>query len=110
MLAMPIPGNTKGRSTKIYHILVNEQALINSIKIPDIVREAVQRRYPVVEYKFIFDSIESNTQVNKDDYMPDLTSYLGKINQQPTLHDKHFGIYSVWESTVLTYKAIRKPV
>ena len=22
--------------------------------------------------------------------MPDLTSYLGKINQQPTLHDKHF--------------------
>ncbi len=33
-----LPGNTKGRSTKLYHILVNEKTILKSSKVPDIVR------------------------------------------------------------------------
>ena len=84
-----LPGKTKGRSSKIYDIIINAQAIIKSKKVPDSVRE-VHRRYTILDYRYVFKCIEDNLLINKDAYKPDLGNILGSINQEPTLHQQHF--------------------
>lgn len=60
------PGNTKSRSSKNvlimttfaasknYYILVNKQSISKAKKVPDIIREAYQSWYFILNYEFIF--------------------------------------------------------
>ena len=85
-----LPGNKKGRSTKVYHLLVNRDAIQCSKKMPDIIFEAFKQRCVVLDYIYVFDCIENNCLVPFKSYIPDFGDYLCQTSQQPTLQSQHF--------------------
>ena len=86
-----VPGSSKGRSTKKYIILVNTAKENFSGKIPSLVKEAVRRRYPIVDYSFLFDSIDNKEIQTLSKYMPSNISKITKtVTVQPSLHHQHF--------------------
>jgi hypothetical protein len=66
-----LPGQTKGRSTKKYFILVNSSSL--SKKVPDIIREAVSRGYIILDYSFVFECLERKCLVDQKLHEPDIS-------------------------------------
>ena len=85
-----LPGNTKGRSTKMYYILVNTQAVRKSRKLPDIVRDAIHRRYIVLDYSYAFASMVAASPVQVDSHKADLHGMISNINVEPSLQVQHF--------------------
>ena len=85
-----LPGNSKGRSTKMYHILVNGKTILQSNKVPDVVREAVHRRFIILDYSYIFQCIKENNLLDQNLFKPDVSTILKHVNQEPTLNDQHF--------------------
>jgi hypothetical protein len=83
-----LPGNTKGRSTKTYYILVNPVTVGKNV--PDLVKEGLRRRYQVLSFDYIFTCIVEGKIVDKSQYHVDITHTLPAFTPEPTLHEQHF--------------------
>lgn len=85
-----LPGACKGRSTKKYILLTNT-GNSKKDKIPAIIKNALRRRYHVVNYSFLFDSIAKDEIQLVSNYVPaNIDAVKTRLSLDPTLHQRHF--------------------
>ena len=75
-------GGTKGRSTKKYILLYNPNA---KGKPSASIKEAIQHRYPVVSYEYVYDCIRQNQNYPTARYEVKLPHIACKVTVEPSL-------------------------
>ena len=83
-----IPFRQKGISTKSYTILANRETV--SKKVPSVIRIGIRRNFPILDYSYLFDCVESKTILKIDPYRIDLKKVSNKITKDPSIQRRHF--------------------
>ena len=87
-VAKTLPGEMKGKSTKRYYVLISKGGM--SKNVPAIVKDAVRRKYLILDYQFLFECIEKRCIVPFEVHQHDIARIYQCVNVEPTLAEKHF--------------------
>ena len=85
-----LPGNVKGRSSKMYNVLVNKHKINKDSKLPETVTEAYRRHYNILDYDFVFKSMEDSKLQSMTNFVVPMGLIVPNITKEQTLHAKHF--------------------
>ena len=84
-----VPGIMKGRSTKKYVTLCSTQALKGK-SVNSTIKKAVRLNYPIVDYRFVFDSADMAIRQDLKQYVHDTSRLQCYISRNQTLGKVHF--------------------
>ena len=84
-----VPGIMKGRSTKKYVTLCSTQALKGK-SVNSTIKKAVRLNYPIVDYRFVFDSADMAIRQDLKKYVHDTSRLQCYISRNQTLGKVHF--------------------
>ena len=98
-----VPGPVKGRSTKKYVVLYDRPS--SKKDVPKVVKGALYRRYHIVGYNYLFDSVQQCTQLATNDYTTDLSDIRAKMSVQINLTNRHFSRHKTMISLVKEKRA-----